>query len=100
MKTANNPSKRPLTLRDLEQMTSYTYEHCRKAVKGEPVVSKEFNERLCSALGVDESAMWQLAQREKKRRTVKRLGASPIADSDVRLAAVWRDLSEAQRDAV
>jgi hypothetical protein len=100
MKTANNPSKHPLTLRDLEKMTGYTYEHCRKAVTGRPVVSAEFNDRLCKVLGLDGAMMWQLAEREKKARAIKRLGVNPVAESDARLAAVWQRLSETQRDAI
>ncbi len=100
MKTTNNPSKRPLSLRDLEKATGYSYEQCRKVIAGQPVLSSRLNKALCRVLGLDARKMWALAIREKKRRTLKRLGSSPLADTDVRLASVWRDLSTTERDAI
>jgi hypothetical protein len=102
MKTANNPSGKPLTLRDLERMSGgWTYEHLRKAInEGRPVVSRKLNDSLCQLLGLPAEDMWRLALQEKKRRTVKRLGASPLADTDIRLAAAWPALSAEQRDTI
>lgn len=45
MKTANNPFKRPLSVRELARIIGFSYEHLRKVTIGLPVVSEDFQFR-------------------------------------------------------
>ena len=98
MKTAQNPHNRPLSIRDLEKLIGVTYEHIRKCVRGEPVVSAKLNEALCKHLGLDTAEMWKIAQREKAKRKFKQLATDPLIDVDVRLSAIWSDLRADERE--
>jgi hypothetical protein len=97
LKTSQNRLGHPITIRMLEQATGYTYEHIRKAVKGEPVVSKRFNEIVCEYLGLNEAEMWRLAVLEKAAR---RLGESvdiPALAPDERFKSAWSKLGPTDR---
>lgn len=64
------------SLRQIGRELHYSYEHVRKVLRGDPVGSKEFNDRLCEYLGLDREEMWQIAQREK---AAQRFGAHAVA---------------------
>lgn len=64
------------SLRQIGRELNYSYEHVRKVLRGDPVGSKEFNDRLCDHLGLDADEMWQLAQREK---ATHRFGSDAVA---------------------
>ena len=99
MQTANNPTKVPLSLRQIAGLTGYSYEHHRKVVNGEPVGSRVFNDVLCKALGLDADYMWELAQVEKVQR---RLGTGFLTKlpKDKRLVELWKMLTDSDRDKV
>ena len=99
MKTGNNPTGQPITLRQLSTMTGYSYEHCRKVFNAEPVGSRPFNDMLCQALGLDSDEMWNLAQQEK---VSFRLGAGFLTSMphDKRLVDLWPRLTTADQDRV
>lgn len=103
LESSDNPRRRPMSIRELAEATGHSYEHCRKVLVGEPVVSREFNEQLCRALGLDAAAMWEQARTEKAvrrfgdRLEMKRLLVqSPIKE----LERDWSDLSEEDRRTV
>lgn len=56
-----------LTLRNLEKLTSYSYEHIRKVVSGIPCGSRAFNREVCKLLGLNENDLWRIALSEKPR---------------------------------
>ena len=99
MKTANNPTGAPVSIRQLAELTGYSYEHCRKLVVGEPFGSREFNDVVCQQLGLPVDEMWQLAQQEK---LVRRHGVSALAQlpRDGRLEAAWPHLTDTDRERV
>ena len=99
MKTGNNPSGSPLTLRDLAHRTGFSYENCRKVFKGEHDGSREFNASVCVVLGLPEDEMWHFAEESKAQR---RLGMSFLTSlpKDRRLLLIWPRLTEADREKV
>lgn len=97
MKTADNPLKRPVSIRELAAFLGYSYEHLRKCVNGEPVASKDFNDVLCDALGLDKAKMWELARYEKVVRKFKTAPLSIAMPSDKRLTEKWPQLTDEQR---
>jgi predicted DNA-binding transcriptional regulator AlpA/transcriptional regulator with XRE-family HTH domain len=66
MKTVRAAAGGRLTIRELARQVGYSYEHVRKAYRGEThYISAEFNMRLCTVLGLDADAMWRLIRAEK-----------------------------------
>jgi hypothetical protein len=101
MESRDNRQGRPITTRELAAAVQRSYELCRLVLAGRPVVSRDFNEAACRFLGLDVDQMWQLAVLEKTRRrfgleAARRLVLPP----DDRLVAVWRHLSEGDRERV
>lgn len=98
MKTAENPTGAPMSLREVSRRTGYSYEHVRKAYLGEPVQSREFSNALSNALGLDPEEMWQLAIRGKVGRFFERTGeVVPITAPDPELADLWLKLTPKQQ---
>jgi hypothetical protein len=99
MKTAENAKGHPLTIRQLEKELDYSYEHIRKVVQGEPVVSRLLNDKLCDILLLNRDAMWDLAQKEKMER---KFGPEIIAMSapDSSLQTLWSQLSKESKKRV
>lgn len=97
MKTSQNSTGRPISIRELATYTSYSYENVRKVCSGEHDGSREFNQAVCSVLGFNENEMWQLAQVTKAQR---RLGLSVLATlpRDARLIDIWPRLTEQDRE--
>ena len=58
-------ARRPQSLRRVGNAIGFSYEHVRKVIAGHPVASREFNDALCTYLGLDPAEMWRLAQLEK-----------------------------------
>jgi hypothetical protein len=87
-----------ITLRDLERGTSFSYEHLRKVVAGEPVVSEECNIAICKFLGLDADAMWHLAKSEKLRKRHPEFAPSILAPADTTLRELWSELTKDQRN--
>ena len=99
MKTAQNPTGHPMSIKQLAAAIGFSYENVRKVYKGEHDGSREFNEALCAALGLDAAPMWDLAQQAKAER---RLGLSVLArlPKDVRLVQIWPRLTDTDREKV
>lgn len=97
MKTADNPFQKPLMIRELARHIGYSYEHLRKTVNGEPVASREFNEAVCKALGLDAPKMWELARYEKLTRKFKTVPVMIAVPPDHRFGDVWPRLSDDQK---
>jgi transcriptional regulator with XRE-family HTH domain len=98
MKTGDNPTKKPITTRQLAEALGVTYEHVRQILLGRPAMSRDLNEKLCEYMGVDADAMWQKLQTEKFQ---KKLGFRPNAPSEGgRLAELWPELTDANRAAL
>jgi hypothetical protein len=99
MKTTANPTRHPITIKALAEAIGFSYENVRKVYKGEHDGSREFNEALCAALGLDEARMWDLAQQAKAQR---RLGLAVLArlPKDIRLVQIWPRLTETDREKV
>lgn len=51
--------------RHLKELTGFSYEHIRKVCAGLPIMSEQFNDKVCGVLGIDPVEMWQIALREK-----------------------------------
>jgi len=102
MKSKENATRRPLSIRDVANATGFSYEHVRRAVSGQPTVSQDFNERVCHLLGLDVDIMWQKAQLEKVRRRFD-LMPSALAGgfTSQRVQDLWNRLSpESERKAL
>lgn len=82
--------RRRLNRRDLEKMTNYSYEHVRKVVAGMPLMSEDFNDKLCEALGLDGKEMWRIAQVEKLRKNGKLQIAMTMPSTEFK--GLWSDL--------
>jgi hypothetical protein len=97
MTTTNNPTGRPVTIRQLSQALGYSYEHVRKILHGEPFASREFSDVLCSYLGLDPNEMWRLAMAEKVAfKYGHDLGVQLPKDS--RLVDLWNQLDATDRE--
>lgn len=80
-----------MAVRELARRVGYSYEHVRKAYNGEThYISPKFNKRLCKALGLDETDMWQLVQAEKM---TARFGGDQTPIPKRRLDEIWKQLS-------
>jgi len=92
---------RHITAADLAALTGYSYEQLRRILKGEPIVSDQLNQLLCSRLALDPSAMWSVALHEKAMR---RFGSQPRGveplEQQTRLLAGFARLSDADKRSV
>jgi len=92
MRSKGNLSGGLLSIRDLAAGTRYSYEHVRKVLAGEPVVSRNFNDTVAEYLQLDAGQLWVKAKREKLAKAAKRLGVSGLnADLslDRQLVSLW-----------
>lgn len=105
-KTKDNAQGRPLHIRELAQLTGYSYEHMRKIYKGKHdpkqqfSVSSDCNMILCDVLGLNPDEMWALAQREK---FASKAGYLPMQLEDPEgreMSELWEHLDKHQRDTV
>lgn len=95
MKTGDNPTRKPISTRQLSEILGVTYEHVRQILLGKPAMSKDLNEKLCETVGVDADSMWHKLQTEKFQR---KLGFRPGAPEESgRLAELWPELTDANR---
>lgn len=97
MKTSDNRLGRPLMIRELARHIGASYEHIRKIVNGDPVVSREFSDALCSALGLDVEKMWELARYEKLMKKFKQVPLSVAMPPDMRFTDLWNRLTDEQK---
>src|SRR4051794_33310902 len=92
---------RHVTAAELANITGYSYEQLRRILKGEPIVSDQLNQLLCSRLALDPSAMWSVALHEKAMR---RFGSQPRGveplEQQMRLLAGFARLSDADKRSV
>src|SRR5712691_8948775 len=94
MNSADNPTRKPITIRQMSKMVSVSYEHIRKIVSGLNVVSVELNHRLCEALGLDAPEMWGLLEQEKLDRRHGVVAPNPMPSRDLLvLIEAWSHLS-------
>ena len=102
MKTKNNAQGRPLKIRELANMTGFSYEHIRKLRTGKYEaqkfsVGRDCNDLVCEVLGLDAEEMWQLAQREK---FAQKTGYAPLQLEDPEgreMSDIWGELDHEQR---
>jgi hypothetical protein len=101
-KTKNNAQGRPLHIRELAQLTGYSYEHIRKIWRGQYTennkfsVSEDCNIILCDVLGLHAEQMWDLAQREK---FAQKAGYIPMQLEDPQgreLSDLWETMNQTQ----
>jgi hypothetical protein len=96
MKTANDATGAPLSIKQLATATGWSYENCRKVVNGEHDGSRDFNSAVCTVLGLPEDEMWSLAHRAKVSRRLG-LGLTVGIPKDRRLLDVWPRLTESDQ---
>lgn len=100
MKTGANPTGRPITIRMAEQLMRkpdgkpYSYEHIRKVISGEPVQSQDMNDAFCRMLGLDNDAMWLMAQQEKVARKYGPALSTMTPPPDKGVKALWSALTD------
>jgi hypothetical protein len=97
MKTRDNSTGEPLSIREVAKRLGYSYEHVRKTVVGEPVASREFNDALAQLLNLDPDVMWNTAQREKMARRFRELVPNVAPPADDRLAELWPKLTKEEQ---
>lgn len=87
-----------ITIRTLAEGVNHSYEHIRKVVIGEPVVSEALNRAICEYLGLDEERMWRLAVRDK---TTRRFGSAADRElehpKDPRFVDLWEKLADGDK---
>ena len=86
-----------VSMSTISRETSYSYEHIRKAMRGEAVFGEHANRVICEYLGLPVQEMWELAQREK---IADKIGHLPVRVHDPigeELANCWREMSKDQR---
>ena len=95
----NGLAAREMHIRQLSNAVGHSYEHCRKIVRGEPVVSKRLNAAICHVLKLNEAEMWRLAQREKANaRFGVEIDANTALDASGKaLLALWQRLDRPDR---
>ena len=98
MKSADNAQGHPVTIRMMERSLGYSYEHIRKVVKNEPVVSEDMNRSLCEYLGIDSARMWSIAEKEKQQRRIKRSKVLYMPPPDPYFKQAWSELTPADID--
>ncbi len=87
------------SIRTLADRLNVSYEHVRRILAGEPVVSEDLNKKLSDTLGLDAEEMFRVAIREKMRRRF------PDADlgtpeTGSRIDKLWQELGTAQKQAL
>jgi len=89
---------RHVTAAELASVTGYSYEQLRRVLKGEPIVSDQLNQLLCSRLALDASTMWSVALHEKalRRFSSQPPGIEPV-EEQTRLLAGFARLSESDK---
>lgn len=89
---------RHVTAAELASVTGYSYEQLRRVLKGEPIVSDQLNQLLCSRLALDPSTMWSVALHEKalRRFSSQPPGVEPV-EEQTRLLAGFARLSESDK---
>jgi lambda repressor-like predicted transcriptional regulator len=108
MKTRLDKAGQPYSMRQLAAETDYSYEQIRKALTGEPVVSRELNAAICAVLGLPKNDMWTLALQDKLVRRFRSLvGLArevPLPDEpsspDLRLPLLLSRLTQAEKEKV
>jgi plasmid maintenance system antidote protein VapI len=93
MKTKDNAQGHPITIRMMERDLGFTYEHIRKVVKNQPVVSRELNDKLCIYLGLEANKMWSIMEREKTRRRFENAAVTFAVPPDPRFRDLWPKLT-------
>jgi hypothetical protein len=95
MNSRSNPTGQPVSIRKLSELTGRTYEHCRRILRGAPVMGRSFSDDLARVLGLDADRLWQVAQNEKLRS--KYSDAMTVLPKDERLVAIWLRLTREER---
>jgi hypothetical protein len=85
------------SMREVGRNIDYSYEHVRKVMAGQVTFTREFNNALCSELGLNAEEMWQLAQNEKLRAKYGNLPAQ--LPKDVRVEQIWGAMNNVQKEA-
>ncbi len=92
-----------MSRRQLERATKqrphggYSYEHIRKIVSGQPLMSEQFNADICSILELDADYMWQIAVKEKLAQSKFAKSVTINLPDNNALREAWEFLSDADR---
>jgi hypothetical protein len=87
-----------VTAAELASATGYSYEQIRRVLKGEPIVSEQLNELLCTRLALDVPTMWAMALHEKALRRLTGESADAATHAEQRrLLAGFARLGDADR---
>lgn len=100
MQSRQNSHGRALSIRDLATAVGRSYEHLRKVLAGQPVLSARLNEALCTVLLLDPVPMWQTAGAEKLKRKAKSLGMIAMGSLGIPFNREWQMLDQDERDAI
>jgi hypothetical protein len=65
-----------MSTRTLAKLTGLSYEHLRKLLQGQPIVTKSVNQLISKHLDLNEERLWTIAQRE---RMIQKFGESVTA---------------------
>jgi len=65
-----------MSTRDLAKLTGLSYEHLRKLLQGQPIVTKPVNQLIAKHLDLSEDRLWTIAQRE---RMIQKFGEAVTA---------------------
>lgn len=101
-KTKDNAQRRPLSIREIANLSQFSYEHIRKLWMGKTEsqkfsVSPDCNEILCTILGLNKEDMWRLAEQEKFSQKAGYVPMQLIEDPEGReLSEIWSDLDKHQ----
>ena len=88
-----------LSIREVARRTGYSYEHCRKACRGEGhYFSESFNRATCGVLDLDDSAMWKLVMKEKLTAKVGPIPDAEFGEQSHRITAIWAGLCLRDRE--
>ena len=97
-KLRGRADERHWSIRDLANRVDHSYEHIRKILTGDPVVSRALNKALCEALELPESQMWAEARREKALARYGADGLAGVLDAQGRdFFALWSRLERRDR---
>jgi hypothetical protein len=99
MKTGDNPQHRRMTIREVSNDIGCSYEHVRKVLAGEPVMSRDITDSISRLLGLDADQMWALAESEKSHRRFPN-AANAFGKVDARLMESWVELDDTDRECV
>lgn len=89
-----------VTLRALENLTGYSYEHLRKVRNGRPIHSREVCDGISVALHLDKDEMWELTRVDKLKARYGEVPKELVPPADDRAKKYWALLSKSEQEEV